>query len=111
MSNVQVSQIVKAQVTQRPSHPKLKLPKVQVVQIAKSPRGPQVKKTYWAPMAKNIHGPVIAKNVSSPTMTKQRKLLHGQEYLWPSNSQKYDPHMAQNIYGPPMANKHFNVKI
>ena len=38
-------------------------------------------------------------------------MLHSQEYLWPSNSQKYDPHMAQNIYGPPMANKHFNVKF
>ena len=62
-------------------------------------------------MAKNIHGPAIAKNVSSPTMTKQRKMLHGQEQLWPSNSQKYDPHMAQNNYDPPMANKHFNVKI
>ena len=54
-------------------------------------------------------------------MTKQRKMLHGQEYLWPSNSQNingpliakniYDPPMAQNIYGPPIANKHFNVKI
>ena len=62
-------------------------------------------------MAKNIHGPALAKNVSSPTMTKQRKMLHGQKYLWPSNSQKYDPHMAQNIHDPPMANKHFNVKI
>ena len=58
-------------------------------------------------MAKNIHGPALAKNVSSPVMTKQRKMLHGQKYLWPSNS----PHMAQNNYDPPMANKHFNVKI
>ena len=28
-----------------------------------------------------------------------------------SHSTTYDPPMAQNIYGPPIANKHFNVKI
>ena len=79
--------LLKAQVTQSSSHPKYKLPKMPKVQVAP------------------------AKNVSSPTMTKQRKMLHGQKYLWPSNSQTYEPHMAQNINDPPMANKHFNVKM
>ena len=67
--NVQVSQIVIAQVTQSSSHPKLKSPKVQVAQIAKSVSFKQVNKT--SPMAKNIYGPPIAKNISSPPMTKQ----------------------------------------
>ena len=75
MSNVQVSQIVKAQVTQSPSHPKLKLPKVQIAQIAKSPRGPQVKKTYCSPMAKNIHGPAKATFISH-NFSLEWKLLH-----------------------------------
>ena len=57
MSNAQVSQIVKAQVTQSPSHPKLKLPKVQVAQIAKSPSCPHVEKTYCSPMAKIMAHP------------------------------------------------------
>ena len=50
----------KAQVTQSSSRPKLKSPKVQVAQIAKSANCKQVK-----------------------------NLSHGQEYLWPCNSQKY----------------------
>ena len=37
MSNAQVSQIVKAQVTQSPSHPKLKSPKDQVTQSPSCP--------------------------------------------------------------------------
>ena len=68
LSNVKVSQIVKAQVTQSWSHPKLKSPKVQVAQIAKSANCKQVKKT--SPMAKNIYGPAIAKNISSPPVMK-----------------------------------------
>ena len=75
MSNVQVSQIVKAHVTQSPSHPKLKLPKVQVAQIAKSPSCPLVKKTYCSPMAKNIHGPAIATFISH-NFSLEWKLLH-----------------------------------
>jgi hypothetical protein len=55
--------LLKAQVTQSSSHPKIKLPHVQVAQIAKSPSCPQVKKNLL--------------------------LSHGQEYLWPCNSQKY----------------------
>ena len=46
LSNVKVSQIVKAQVTQSSSHPKLKSPNVQVAQIAKSPSCPQVHKFF-----------------------------------------------------------------
>ena len=65
MSNDQVSQIVKAQITQSLSHPKLKLPKVRVAHIAKRPSCPHVEKTYFSPMAKNIHGPAIAKNTFS----------------------------------------------
>ena len=96
LSNDQVSQILKAQVTQSSSHPTLKLPPVQVAQIAKSLSCPHIKN--GSPMAKNIFSPAIAKNVSSPTMTQQRKMLHSQEYLWPSNSQKYQwPSHAKNI--------------
>ena len=46
LSNVQVSQILKAQVTQSSSHPQLKSPNVQVAQIAKSPSCPQVHKFF-----------------------------------------------------------------
>ena len=52
-------------------------------------------------MAKNIYGLALAKNVSSPPVTKQRKMLHGQEYLWPSNSQKYQwPSHGQKYLRP-----------
>ena len=49
--------LLKAQVTQSPSHPKLKLPNVQVAQIAKNINGPL--------MAKNIHDPPMARNTKS----------------------------------------------
>ena len=88
LSNVQVSQILKAQVTHSSSHPKLKSPKaqviqssshpklkstkVQVAQIAKSASCKQVKNSL---MAKNIYDPATAKNISSPPTTKKKTSL------------------------------------
>ena len=57
--------LLKAQVTQSPSHPKLKLPNVQVAQIAKNINGPL--------MAKNIHDPPMAQTIYGPPMARNTK--------------------------------------
>ena len=70
--------LLKVQVTQSSSHPKLKSPKAQVTQ---SPSCPDCQKSKFPPCRKNLllsHG--MAKKYLWPS--------HGQKYLWPSHGQK-----------------------
>ena len=104
LSRVQVSQIIKAQVTQSSSHSKLKSLKAQVTQ---SPSCQNCQKAELPP----------SKQVFQYTSFPIIWLSHGQEQLCPSGSpmaKTFIPKlpqvknnngspMAKNIYGPPMA--------
>ena len=62
--------LLKVQVTQSSSHPNLKLPKVQVAQIAKSPSCPYIEKYVWLSQGQKYLWPQMAKNVLIPPMAK-----------------------------------------